>query len=1094
MALSHNDTIGDQLLSQAEWLGRLSRALVQDPADASDLAQDTMVAALTKPPSKRGPIKPWLAGVARNIARMRFRSATRRSSRERLAIDTSSPPIGTDELLDHLELQKAIAQKVQALADPYKTVVILRYYEGLSAQEIAVQTACPAGTVRWRLKKGMDQLRLDLDKEYGGQREQWALLVLQLPTTTVKKATTSQGIVLMSTIGKLAIATLAVFCLFWGGSKIGWWGTSSESGKSTGPPSVSSVMTPTSKAQFPRPLRPMREVGPVKAQADPIGTIRLEGQVIDSQEQPVEGAWIAIGTVPPQKVQSDASGSFFFENLPSRDILIEGKKDNTYTGPISLQLTLDGEPVILRLQPSGSVEVVVEDSIGKSVPNAEITIYSLLEWNAITDEEGRAQFTGIGEGKYILSVEASGYSKAKQRLLATGSSKLPLQVRVVMQSGAKVSGRVVDQKGTPVAGARVRADSTSEPFPVQSFAQDGVVSNSLGQWTLPKVPKGNFRILTQASGYAQQATPPMLLDGVNERSEVEIVLQEGAKAIGVVRDQAGHPASRARVRLLSSGSVSWRQSYETFTDSDGRYSFDSLVEGRANIVAFTHDSSSEVLGLQLTSQTPSQSELRLSYSEEIAGRIVDEEGQGVPEAHLHLEPLWNGSLSQERNWSARGQRGGIADSGGVFRFAGLPSGSYRLRASRPGELAALWEMTGQLVNTGDTNVSFLLPETTEFSGTLEFEDGTSPTTFSVRIGGASALPFASKTGDFHIKAPLGNRYLRFTGPEFVQKTIQVSTKKKTKLGAIVVKRGRSISGRIVDLQGGAVSDAQVAIGNLLTGDGKNLFLRGESIGAKTTQSDENGWYSLSGFSQQSLTMVAGNSEGRSHSIRVPSGFASMTLDLMLRPTSSLSGVLRINGKAISETIVIANPIGATSSNFFVLSGSDGSYSFDSLSPGNYIVYPMIGGGGKKPKDMYVKSVQVVEGEEAQLDMDIQSGSIHLEVGVQNAEGRSIPATVFVLGLALPDAQIESLMDGSWLLNRDSEMAPVANLMRTALATPANFSELVPGDITVCVQPLPNTPKAILHLGSDGPPAPLQCQLLRLYDGQSKSITIKIKAL
>jgi hypothetical protein len=49
--------------------------------------------------------------------------------------------------------------------------VTLRYLEGLSAAQIARRERIPAGTVRWRLKEGLDRLRARLDRTSGGTEE-----------------------------------------------------------------------------------------------------------------------------------------------------------------------------------------------------------------------------------------------------------------------------------------------------------------------------------------------------------------------------------------------------------------------------------------------------------------------------------------------------------------------------------------------------------------------------------------------------------------------------------------------------------------------------------------------------------------------------------------------------------------------------------------------------------------------------------------------------------------------------------------------------------------------------------------------------------
>ena len=81
----------EELLEHTEWLTRLARALVGDAA-AGDVVQDTYEVALGTPAHRRGPLRPWLGGVARNVARMAIRSRVRRERREQAVPEHEDVP------------------------------------------------------------------------------------------------------------------------------------------------------------------------------------------------------------------------------------------------------------------------------------------------------------------------------------------------------------------------------------------------------------------------------------------------------------------------------------------------------------------------------------------------------------------------------------------------------------------------------------------------------------------------------------------------------------------------------------------------------------------------------------------------------------------------------------------------------------------------------------------------------------------------------------------------------------------------------------------------------------------------------------------
>lgn len=172
------------LLAHAAWIRALAGALVRDDARADDLAQETWIAALRHPPAASLPARPWLAQVLRNLLRMDLRGDRRRRTREEAAHKTAElDGAGADTpelLLTRAQQQRALAGLVIELVEPYRSTILLRFFEGLSAAEIAHREGVPPGTVRWRLKRGLDQLRAELDRSHAGSRQAWQLALAPL--------------------------------------------------------------------------------------------------------------------------------------------------------------------------------------------------------------------------------------------------------------------------------------------------------------------------------------------------------------------------------------------------------------------------------------------------------------------------------------------------------------------------------------------------------------------------------------------------------------------------------------------------------------------------------------------------------------------------------------------------------------------------------------------------------------------------------------------------------------------------------------------------------------------------------------------------
>jgi RNA polymerase sigma-70 factor (ECF subfamily) len=166
----------DGLVAHNARLRRLAVGLAGE-TDADDLVQDAWGAALQH--SGKGVESPtaWLSGAVRHLAQMMRRGEARRRRRERVA--ARGEAIASPEVaVARVELHREIADAVLGLPEIARQVVILRFFEDLTPAEIAEHLGMPAATVRTRLHRALERLRVRLDAAHGGERSAWAALVL----------------------------------------------------------------------------------------------------------------------------------------------------------------------------------------------------------------------------------------------------------------------------------------------------------------------------------------------------------------------------------------------------------------------------------------------------------------------------------------------------------------------------------------------------------------------------------------------------------------------------------------------------------------------------------------------------------------------------------------------------------------------------------------------------------------------------------------------------------------------------------------------------------------------------------------------------
>jgi RNA polymerase sigma-70 factor (ECF subfamily) len=216
------------LASHHGFVRELARGLVA-PDAFEDVAHEALLAGLARPPARPAALRGWLATTVRHLASKWRRGEARRERREAAAARPEALP-SARELVERVELEQAVVRAVLALKEPFRTTVLLRFYEGHATAAIAQQLRIPADTVRSRLRRGLAELRAKLDASCGS-RDHWvaALLpVAALPsgvvpigsgvaTAKVAAAAAATG---ATVVGIQAIGIVAASCAT---AALAWW-------------------------------------------------------------------------------------------------------------------------------------------------------------------------------------------------------------------------------------------------------------------------------------------------------------------------------------------------------------------------------------------------------------------------------------------------------------------------------------------------------------------------------------------------------------------------------------------------------------------------------------------------------------------------------------------------------------------------------------------------------------------------------------------------------------------------------------------------------------------------------------------------------
>jgi RNA polymerase sigma-70 factor (ECF subfamily) len=151
--------------------------IVGQRADAEEVVIDAFAQAwreATRFETSRGSVAGWLTTIARSRALDLVRS---RARRERITASAAaerpdaSPAMGgwradPSSGIDLAEQRKQVQLALESLSPPQRRAIELAYFEGLSQSEIAALLQEPLGTIKTRVRLGMQKLRESLRPFY----------------------------------------------------------------------------------------------------------------------------------------------------------------------------------------------------------------------------------------------------------------------------------------------------------------------------------------------------------------------------------------------------------------------------------------------------------------------------------------------------------------------------------------------------------------------------------------------------------------------------------------------------------------------------------------------------------------------------------------------------------------------------------------------------------------------------------------------------------------------------------------------------------------------------------------------------------------
>ena len=153
----------------AQTIFNLISRIVRDPAVADELLQETFwqIWKLADRFRQDGSAAAWMYRIARNksldhLRRQKARpqpvQTTNEVEEEALWSQLPSDDLGVEPLAERLSTGEQVHQALTEIPVEQRQCLELAYFEGMSQRQIAEHTATPLGTVKTRIKIGMQKL------------------------------------------------------------------------------------------------------------------------------------------------------------------------------------------------------------------------------------------------------------------------------------------------------------------------------------------------------------------------------------------------------------------------------------------------------------------------------------------------------------------------------------------------------------------------------------------------------------------------------------------------------------------------------------------------------------------------------------------------------------------------------------------------------------------------------------------------------------------------------------------------------------------------------------------------------------------------
>lgn len=640
------------------------------------------------------------------------------------------------------------------------------------------------------------------------------------------------------------------------------------------------------------------------------------------------------------------------------------------------------------IESAGKFELLVVDKDNNPVSNASVQIRSDIKFedgkqvlvgefirqrkydsDFKTDSNGQLSISmPKGPTKLDLYVETTGYGPFYSPWSTTNSSVgIPAKQKIVLDSAWTIGGIVENEKGEPVAGAKV---GVSLRFKVRPDCDEALyvgekqLADAEGKWRYDKVPVHLSDLGVEIEHQDYRPKGIGLSRSLHEVAEgkplAKVQLDSGLTITGTITDENGSPIEGALIR-----SKFMNQKRSAKTGMDGTYQMKACEPGMTRVVVSAPDRAIDLQEVLVADDMDSV-DFQLKPGGKVRLKVVDPEGNPLPNAGFFVQS-WRGHVDYFEFDHVKCK----TNEEGIWEWNEAPLDSFEGDIYYRGDRGEFMTRSNQSILIGEKLQVFRLAPQLYVSGKVtDAETGEPIKKFRVIPGleeqSRNLAPdqgFEAKDGTYRLRHFKQSYNVNFVRIEADGYDAAESRDIKPDEGEVVVdfqlKRGTNIVSKILTPTGKPAVGASVTVGV----SGSQISIengridKSSSYQSSTVESNDDGQFKFPPR-KKGYHLVILHDSGFAHVITgntIPVGLypesnatyvGDLPSEIKLTPWGRIEGSL-MAGKEIlpNQKVTImgsgihsyGNGVPNIWTHNNVVTGSDGKFVFDRVTPGRKIV-------------------------------------------------------------------------------------------------------------------------------------------------------------